>query len=71
MNFIMRNYQISKVENIRDPYCFQDIVRGLELYGMKLVHPEAIVRGFAKKKEFSEFDAAIPVDIVREPQPGA
>lgn len=40
--------QISKVENIRDPYCFQDIVRGLELYGFKLVHPEALVRGVIK-----------------------
>lgn len=72
-NAVTQASQISKVENIRDPYCFQDIVRGLELYGMKLVHPEAIVRGFAKKKEFSEFDAAIPVDVVRQAQaqPGA
>lgn len=37
--------QISEVENIRDPYCFQNNVRGMELYGFKLVHPEALARG--------------------------
>lgn len=35
--------QLTKVEKIRDPQCFADIVRGLELYGWLIVHPEAIV----------------------------
>lgn len=45
MNAFTEASQISEVENIRDPYCFQDNVRGMELYGFKLVHPEALVRG--------------------------
>ena len=57
--------QISEVENIRDPYCFQDNVRGMELYGFKLVHPEALVRGVndPEKAEFAPVDgiAAVPV----------
>lgn len=51
--------QISKVEDIRDPYCFRDIVRGLELYGFKLVHPEAMVRGVAE--DLADYNTAIPV----------
>lgn len=35
--------QLSKVEKLRDPDCFADIVRGLELYGFLVVHPECAV----------------------------
>lgn len=45
MNGITKASQISKVEKLRDPNCFQDIVRGMELYGFKILHPECIVRG--------------------------
>lgn len=53
--------QISEVENIRDPYCFRDIIRGLELYGYKLVHPEALVRGVVK--DLTDYTTAIPVVV--------
>lgn len=33
--------QYTKVEKLRDPDCFADIVRGLELYGFAVIHPEA------------------------------
>lgn len=58
--------QISKVENVRDPYCFQDIVRGLELYGLKLVHPEALVRGVVKPggAKLDIVQATVPVTVV-------
>lgn len=55
--------QISKVETLRDPYCFQDNVRGLELYGFKLIHPEALVRGIVKS-DAVDATAALPVDVV-------
>ena len=35
--------QISKVETYRDPDSFADIVRGMSLYGRKILRPEAIV----------------------------
>ena len=35
--------QINKVENYRDPDSFADIVRGMHLYGRKILCPEAIV----------------------------
>lgn len=35
--------QYTKVEKLRDPDCFADIVRGLELYGFAVVHPECAV----------------------------
>jgi hypothetical protein len=35
--------QISKTETYRDPDSFADIVRGMHLYGRKLLRPEAIV----------------------------
>lgn len=35
--------QYTKVEKLRDPDCFADIVRGLELYGFAVIHPEAAV----------------------------
>lgn len=36
--------QINKVETFRDPDSFADVVRGMHLYGRKLLRPEAIVR---------------------------
>ena len=35
--------QINKVENYRDPDSFADIVRGMHLYGRKILRPEALV----------------------------
>lgn len=35
--------QISKVETYRDPDSFADIVRGMHLYGRKILRPEALV----------------------------
>jgi hypothetical protein len=35
--------QINKVENYRDPDSNADIVRGMHLYGRKILRPEAIV----------------------------
>lgn len=60
-NAITKASQISKVEIVRDPYCFQDIVRGLELYGFKILHPEALVRGVVKKQ--TTYTTAIPVVV--------
>lgn len=33
--------QFTRVEKLRDPDCFADIIRGLELYGFAVIHPEA------------------------------
>lgn len=60
-NAITKASQISKVEHIRDPYCFQDIIRGLELYGYKVVHPEALVRGVVEA--INNYNADVPVSI--------
>ena len=35
--------QINKVENYRDPDSFADIVRGMHLYGRKVLRPQALV----------------------------
>lgn len=35
--------QITKTENYRDPDSFADIVRGMHLYGRKILRPEALV----------------------------
>ena len=35
--------QINKTETYRDPDSFADIVRGMHLYGRKILRPEAIV----------------------------
>lgn len=35
--------QYTKVEKLRDPDCFADIVRGLELYGFAVIHPKCAV----------------------------
>ena len=34
--------QITKTESYRDPDSFADIVRGMHLYGRKILRPEAI-----------------------------
>lgn len=44
-NAVTKAQQISKVESVRDPYCFRDLIKGIDLYGYKLVHPEALYRG--------------------------
>jgi hypothetical protein len=36
--------QINKVESYRDPDSFSDIVRGMHLYGRKILRPEALVQ---------------------------
>lgn len=64
-NAFTKASQISKVETLRDPYCFQDNVRGLELYGFKLVHPEALVRGVIDKAALT-VKAGIPVEVVEK-----
>ena len=53
-NAITKAQQISKVESERDPYCFRDLIKGIDLYGYKLVHPEALYRGCISKVEPSE-----------------
>ena len=35
--------QVSKTESYRDPDSFADIVRGMHLYGRKILRPEALV----------------------------
>lgn len=62
-NAITKASQISKVEKVRDPYCFNTIVKGMELYGFKVLHPEALVRGVAKAYEgnIMNINASIPV----------
>ena len=35
--------QINKVESYRDPDSFADIVRGMQMYGRKILRPEGIV----------------------------
>lgn len=62
-NAITKASQISKVEKTRDPYCFNDIIKGMELYGFKILHPEALVRGVAKKYELKDINAAVPVVV--------
>ena len=38
--------QFDKVEKLRDPDSFADIVRGLQLYGYTIVHPKSLIKGF-------------------------
>ena len=35
--------QINKVESYRDPNSFADIVRGMHLYGRKILRPESLI----------------------------
>lgn len=41
--------QIQKTESFRDPDSFGDIVRGMQLYGRKILRPEALIRAFYNK----------------------
>ena len=43
--------QYTKVEKLRDPDCFADIIRGLELYGFAVIHPECAVITYFKLGE--------------------
>ena len=65
-NAITKAQQIEKVESERDPYCFRDLVKGITLYGYKIVHPEAIYRGCIANVDPEE---ALPVAVVSEPTP--
>lgn len=38
--------QLEKTEHYRDPYSFGDIVRGMHLYGRKILKPQALVRAW-------------------------
>lgn len=62
-NAITRAEQISKTESTRDPYCFRDLIKGIDLYGYKLVHPEALYRGCIAKVDPEE---ALPIINVGE-----
>ena len=59
-NAITKAQQISKVESTRDPYCFRDLIKGIDLYGFKLVHPEALYRGVIAKVDPTE---SVPVKV--------
>lgn len=61
-NAITKAQQISKVESTRDPYCFRDLIKGIDLYGFKLVHPEALYRGVITKVDPVE---AIPTQEIQ------
>ena len=61
-NAITKAQQISKVESTRDPYCFRDLIKGIDLYGFKLVHPEALYRGVIADVEPVE---AIPTQEIQ------
>lgn len=60
-NAITKAQQISKVESVRDPYCFRDLIKGIDLYGYKLVHPEALYRGCISKVEPTD---AVPTKAI-------
>jgi hypothetical protein len=38
--------QLEKTESYRDPYSFGDIVRGMHLYGRKILKPQALIRAW-------------------------
>ena len=42
--------QINKTETYRDPDSFADIVRGMHLYGRKVLRPEALTRAIYVSK---------------------
>ena len=62
-NAMTRAAQISKVEATRDPYCFRDLIKGLELYGYKLIHPECLVRGVVKAIDIDALGTEVPVVV--------
>lgn len=59
-NAITKAQQISKVESVRDPYCFRDLIKGIDLYGYKLVHAEALFRGVLANVDPTE---SVPVKV--------
>ena len=65
-NAVTRAEQLNKVESTRDPYCFRDLIKSITLYGYKMVHPEAIVRGVLNRPNFDDFNAVVPVKVVNE-----
>ncbi len=44
MSAVATAEQINKTESFRDPDSFADVVRGMHLYGRKILRPEALVR---------------------------
>lgn len=58
--------QYTKVEKLRDPDCFADIVRGLELYGFAVIHPECAVITY-----FKIVDPTVTVNNVTVNEAGA
>lgn len=44
MNAAATAQQLEKTEHYRDPYSFGDIVRGMHLYGRKILRPQALSR---------------------------
>lgn len=38
--------QLNKTEDYRDPFSFADIVRGMHMYGRKILRPESLVRAW-------------------------
>ena len=65
-NAVTKAEQLNKVESSRDPRCFRDLVKGLALYGYKMVHPECIVRGVIARPEFDAFNAGVPVKVINK-----
>ena len=47
MSAVSTASHIAKTEVVRDTDSFSDIVRGLHVYGVKVLRPEAIVRTVA------------------------
>lgn len=60
-NAITKAQQIDKAEAVRDPYCFRDLIKGIALYGYKLVHPEALYRGCISNVD--PFDAVPTISV--------
>ena len=55
--------QLQKMESNRDTLCFRDLIKVLNLYGYKMVHPECVVRGALPKVNPNE---AVPTINVGE-----
>ena len=69
-NAITEASQIDMTEQFRDPNCFQTILRGQQLYGFKIVHPECLVRGIidpASETPAVADIAAVPVQDITPP----
>lgn len=68
-NAITKAQQISKVESERDPYCFRDLLKGIDLYGYKIVHPEALFRGCIAAVEPEEAAPVVVTNPTSAPVP--